>query len=116
MRDWRIANPTADLEYQDRNRMKIREDNARWRKNNPGKRNAKEAKRRASKLHATPNWADLSQIQKIYDNCPKGFHVDHIVPLKGRIVSGLHVPWNLQHLSAEENHKKSNKFEALIGV
>jgi len=66
------------------------------------------------KLRAPP-WANTGEIKraikKIYDDCPPGFHVDHIVPLLGVDVSGLHVPWNLQYLPAIENIKKSNKFD-----
>ena len=53
----------------------------------------------------------VEQIKEIYYNRPEGFTVDHIIPLKGKVVSGLHVPWNLQYLTKSENSSKRNKFE-----
>lgn len=81
-----------------------------WYKKYPWKGQAKAAKRRAKKYSATPSWADLDQIKNIYANCPKGYHVDHIIPLQGVLVSGLHVPENLQYLPAKENISKGNKY------
>lgn len=58
---------------------------------------------------ATPPWADTQKINEIYLARPFGFHVDHIYPLRSDWVCGLHVPENLQYLSAEENLKKGNR-------
>ena len=68
------------------------------------------AKRRSSKLQRTPAWADLEAIKQFYLNCPKGYHVDHDVPLQGVNVSGLHVLNNLVYLTASDNVKKGNKW------
>jgi hypothetical protein len=68
------------------------------------------ANRRCEQLQATPKWSDPLEIKRIYLHCPMGHHVDHIIPIKGELVCGLHVSNNLQYLLAEENLKKSNKY------
>lgn len=86
---------------------------------NPDKRAARTRKRQAAKLQRTPPWltedqlcemADLYLIAKMFQMYTgETYHVDHIVPLQGDNVSGLHVPWNLQILHYKENLQKSNK-------
>lgn len=49
-------------------------------------------------------------IEMFYQNCPEGYHVDHIVPITHPLVSGLHVLANLQYLTASENSAKRNRF------
>lgn len=80
--------------------------------NNKKDYNARTAKRRAKQLKATPAWANENTIKEIYRNCPPGYHVDHIIPLQGKNVSGLHIAINLQYLPAHENLSKSNKIKA----
>ena len=58
---------------------------------------------------ATPAWANLGAIKEFYKNKPDGHHVDHIIPLQGKDVCGLHVLENLQYLTAEENLRKGNR-------
>ena len=79
--------------------------------------NARDAKRRASELNATPSWADQNQIKRIYNLCRKvsektgvEHHVDHIIPLQGKDICGLHVENNLAIIPAKMNLSKGNSF------
>lgn len=100
--------------YYEANKDKWPAARKKWQDNNSEKQSALwrfyTAKRRANILQATPIWVNMDEIFEIYKSCPINHHVDHIVPIKGKLVSGLHVPWNLQILSASENIRKSNKF------
>ena len=80
-----------------------------YRKENPGFTRASTAKYRAAKLQRTMSF-DQEGIEEFYSNCPEGYHVDHIIPLQGTNISGLHVLSNLQYLPARDNIIKSNKF------
>lgn len=105
-------------QYQDPEKRKARCERSRqWRKDNPEKLLAQIAYRRAKKLKATPAWADKAAILAIYKECVRittetgiAHQVDHIIPLNGTLVSGLHVESNLQIITAEENNKKNNSF------
>jgi len=92
-----------------------------YRIKNPGQVNAITAKRRAAKLLATPKWLTEDQFKEICEyyilakelqwlsDPTDPLEVDHIVPLRGKKVSGLHVPWNLQILPKSLNCSKNNK-------
>jgi hypothetical protein len=95
--------------YREKHLEKCKEKDKNYAINNKAIVNAKCAKRRAMKLNATPKWVDMKEIKLIYINCPEGLAVDHIVPLINDKVCGLHVPWNLQYLTKEENSSKGSK-------
>jgi hypothetical protein len=110
----------ARRDYYHQNKEEIFVQRQIWKAQNKDRLCALQAKRRAQKLRATPAWLtefDSLWLHEIYSlrrlrSKALGitFHVDHIVPLVGKQVCGLHVPWNLQLLPAEKNLKKRNKF------
>jgi len=91
-----------------------------WKQKNPGKVRANTIKRRLAKMHRTPAWLspdDHWMVEQAYEIAALrttmfGFswHVDHILPLQGELVSGLHVPTNLQVIPGVDNVRKANKY------
>jgi hypothetical protein len=130
-REWKTANPDAFREWYKKNadkqsrkykeyreanidalKLKYRE----WAQRNPDKINSRIAKRSAAKLRATPSWADREAMRDFYRLAAKltretgvRHEVDHIVPLQGKSVCGLHWEGNLQVLPKTENIRKSNR-------
>lgn len=90
-----------------------------FQKRNPDKNCEKTARYRSKKINAMPAWLskdDISKIKSVYKMCRAlskktgiPHEVDHIIPLNNPLVSGLHVPWNLQIITKDENLRKSNK-------
>ena len=124
---WMQSNPDKFKECQirynqsshDRRKHILAEHHKRYVLKNRGKVNAKNMRRHAAKMQRTPMWLTkdhFKQIQEFYIHAhvltvQSGipYHVDHIIPLQGENVSGLHVPWNMQVITAHENVVKSNK-------
>ena len=79
---------------------------------NPGKYKARAAAAKAKRKNRAVAWADKDALSFFYECCPAGCEVDHIVPLCGEKISGLHVPENLQWLPALENNRKSNNWNS----
>lgn len=97
---WKLANP--EWVKASNHKQYVRKGSAYWR--------AARSKRRAAERRQVPPWANVAEIERIYRECPTGHHVDHVIPLRGKLVSGLHVETNLQYLPARANQRKHNRF------
>lgn len=125
IRAWRTRNlaraQQTDKVWRQHNREHVRNVDAQWKELNQARRTAYEQQRRVAKIRGMPSWLDaiqLAQIQEFYDVAAAlttqigvEHQVDHIHPLRGRNFRGLHVPWNLQILTASANAAKGNRLE-----
>lgn len=113
-------------DWYEENREKKNKSNSIWQSNNKSLVNAATAKRRATKRLAIPKWLskeDLIAIKQFYRSAMEitkssgiKHEVDHIVPIQGKEVCGLHVPWNLQILTKSENLSKSNLMTSNLSI
>jgi len=122
---WKQANKEyvkeVNRSYRANNVERVRATRSKWYQRNKAKQKAHARNREAIKLQRTPKWLTKEQLQQIEEfyvmvedlqwlNDPSDpLQVDHIVPLQGKNVSGLHVPWNLQILPRSVNIAKGNK-------
>jgi 5-methylcytosine-specific restriction endonuclease McrA len=96
-------------------REAVRAATEKWRQANLAKDAANTARRKAAKLKACPSWVDMGEIEKFYVEARRlteitgiEHEVDHIHPLQGKTLCGLHVPWNLQVITKSANSRKKN--------
>jgi hypothetical protein len=104
-KEWRLKNPEKTTAFK-----------RAWAKRNPDIVNANTARRRAAKFRATPVWADPTKIAEFYAEAARltretgiPHQVDHMVPLRSKVVCGLHCEFNLQVILGDENKSKSNR-------
>jgi hypothetical protein len=121
-RAWDLANPektaARKTKWRQDNLEQHNATNREWFANNKDKRASYQAKRNATILQRTPKWdADAHLIVAKYQvaamlsrETGEQHHVDHIIPLQGKYVSGLHVFSNLRVIPGSDNVKKSNKY------
>jgi len=117
----RESNPNAaanSSRWRKENPEKSREHYKNWRRKFPEKKNALDSLRRATLALRTPAWADLGKIRDVFRVAKQmqrdsgvRMSVDHVIPLKGEVVSGLHVHENLRIIPFVENCQKSNSYK-----
>jgi hypothetical protein len=115
-KDYRLKNAdkinARRADYRNRTKAEQQQRAKKWRQENPDKKLAAHRRREISKKNRTPPWYNHEDCVSIYAEAKKaGLVVDHIIPLRGVNVSGLHWAHNMQLLTNSLNCSKGNKFD-----
>jgi hypothetical protein len=141
-RAWRAANPEKRREmnlrgrssergrerarrkarqWYEENKLRAYATSREWKERNKDRLAPMAAARQAARRDRRPAWQSRSEMVCFYESARRvsrclgiPHQVDHVVPLFGKLVSGLHVPGNLRVIPASINQKKSNKFDLAI--
>lgn len=123
---WYAANKDRKRAYDEKrrieNRQLYRDASKRFRQSNPGRKNADTNRRRTAIAHRKPTWIQGNELIAFYESAARvskclqiPHEIDHIIPLRGKAVSGLHVPGNLRVFPARLNNLKNNHFSMTWG-
>jgi hypothetical protein len=121
-KDYYLKNKEKEIkkatEWSQNNKNKKRDYYKAYYYNNRTKENLRSRFKNKIIKQRTPEWADLNKISQFYLEAKKlteltgiQFHVDHVIPMQGKLVSGLHVHTNLQVIPAYQNLSKSNLYD-----
>ena len=119
---WYYANKDRKRAYDAKRRIEkrhlYRAASKRWSDNHPEKKRADTNCRRRRLRQQMPPWMSPTMMRCFYEQAQRvqkrlgiKYVVDHIIPLRGKGISGLHVPWNLQVIPASLNARKSNHYQ-----
>ena len=114
--EWKARNPNWFKEWRQKNLEHDRQKSREWQRQNRERTRILVAESSAARRARTPKWALKSEIRVFYEMAQRvskctgiKFSVDHIIPLRGASVSGLHVPWNLRVIPLATNISKGNR-------
>lgn len=100
-------------QYYTNNKERILARIKQWSKDHPDLVSANRMKQENNRRLRIPSWADWDKINEFERNKPIGMTTDHIIPLQGKLIWGLHVSWNLQYLTFSENSRKNKRCNLL---
>ena len=120
---WLQNNPDYEKQWRDTHKEKIKKwkndhkqeilvRTREWNKEHIGSIHISKMKCKTNRNIRIASWGQ-KDINDTYKRCPVGMVVDHIIPLLGKFVSGLHVSWNMQYLTPSQNSSKQNKINLL---
>ena len=118
---WNVAHPgslaAATKKWVQKNPERVKIASAVWNRAHPEQANRRNSRHRAEKVRAVPQWTDHVAVGEFYAFAAlktrltgEPWHVDHIVPLRSKLVNGLHTHYNLQVIKGRDNARKGNRF------